>query len=253
MSVWSETDIEAIKREEAAETVKSLRADLRESDALKRRGDHRGYRKARERFGRKMASVGKMLERRFADRAERHFGSDNPHLVREAVEAMYERLYRDLMDLRPEKRYYEESVRDFNRSVKWVIGDVIRRVRVRHGMLAEVKGTEKEKRAVRERERADIPDSLQRREDRAQEGEPTSLPEDAETRAAIEKFAGPNLIRDVLARMPDRKHSKILILHAIKQLTFEQTAEEVGVSEKTARRCYRRAVEIARRTVRRRA
>jgi hypothetical protein len=169
LSVWSETDIEAIKREEAAETVKSLRADLREGDALKRRGDHRGYRKARERFGRKMASIGKMLERRFADRAERHFGSANPHLVREAVEEMYERLYRDLMDLRPEKQFYEESVRAFNRCVKCAIVDVIRRVRVRHGMLAEVKGTEEEKRAVRERERAYIPDSLQRREDRAQE------------------------------------------------------------------------------------
>jgi hypothetical protein len=81
LSVWSGTDVKAIKPEEAEETVKALRADLREADVLRHCGDRRGFKRARERAGEKLASIGKMLEYRFAQRAERHFGSNNPHVV----------------------------------------------------------------------------------------------------------------------------------------------------------------------------
>jgi DNA-directed RNA polymerase specialized sigma24 family protein len=243
--------VKAIRPEEAEETVASLRADLREADALRQCGDRRGYERARERAGKKMASIGKMLEYRFAQRAERHFGSNNPHMVREAVEEIYERLYRDLMDLSPKKRFYEEN---FNACAKWAAIDVIRRVKVRHGMRANVIGAnDEEKRKDLKRQRALLPDSIQDREYRAEEGERVSLPEDQETLAAIEGFVGPNLIRDILARMPDHKHRKVLILHAIKRLTFEKTAEKVGVSEKTARRYYNHAVEIVKQVVRARS
>jgi len=248
LSVWSETNVEAIRREEAEETVRSLRADLREGDALRQRGDRKGCERARERAGKKMAAIGKMLEHRFADRAERHFGSDNPHLVQEAVEEAFELLYRDLKDLGPKKRFYEIT---FNRCALWTVIKAVREVKKRHGMRVNVKGSnEEEKQEDLRRERARIPDSIQEREHRAEEGERVSLPVDTETRAAIERFAGPNLIRDVLARMPDHKHRKVLILHAIKRFTFEKTAERVGVSEKTARRYYERTVEIVKQVVR---
>lgn len=248
MPVWSETDVEAIRREEAEETVRSLRADLREADALTQRGDQRGSGRARERAGKKMAAIGKMLEDRFAARAERHFGSRNPHLVREAVEAIYERLYRDLMDLGPKKRYYEKN---FNACMKRAAIDVIRRVKVRHGMRANPKGSnDEEKRRDLKRQRDSLPESVEDLAHRAEEGRRVGLPEDGETRAAIERFAGPNLIRDVLERMPDHKHRKVLILHAIKRKTFEETARMTGISEKTARRYYKRVVEIVVKTVR---
>lgn len=248
MPVWSGRDLKAIKPEEAEETVTSLRADLREADVLRQCGDRRASKRAHERAGKKIASIGKMLEYRFAQRAERHFGSNNPHVVREAVEKIYERLYRDLMDLSPKKRFYEEN---FNACAKWAAIDAIRRVKVRHGMRANIKGTSKEeKRKDLKRQRALLPDSIQDREYRVGEGERVSLPEDQETLAAIERFAGPDLIRDILARMPDHKHRKVLILHAIKRLTFKKTAEKVGVSERTARRYYNHAVEIVKQIVR---
>jgi RNA polymerase sigma factor (sigma-70 family) len=252
LSVWSEADdVEAIDREEAEETVKSLRADLREAAALLQRGDRRGYMRARERAGKKMAAIGKMLEDRFAARAEKHFGSRNLHLVREAVEAIYERLYRDLMDLGPKKRYYEEN---FNACMKRAAIDVIRRMKVRHGMRANPKGSnDEEKRQDLKRQRDSLPESLEYLEYRAGEGGRVSLLEDEGTRADIEGFAGPNLIRDILERMPDHKHRKVLILHAIKRKTFAETARMTGISEKTARRYYKHVVEIVVKTVRGRA
>lgn len=242
MEVWSGADVKAIKSTEAEKTVKSLRADLRKADASRQRGDRTGCGRARERAGKKMAAIGKMLEYRLAERAERHFGSQNLHVVREAVEEIYERLYRDLMDLSPKKRFYEEN---FNACVKWAAIDVIRRIRGRHGMRQNVQGSnEEEKREDIRRQRALLPDSIQDREYRAQEGERVSLPEDAETLASIERFAGPNLMRDILTNMPDYTHRKVLILHAVKKLTFKKTAEKVGISERTARRYYKRATEI---------
>lgn len=250
MSVWSGTDVKAIKPEEAEKTVTSLRADLREADVLKQCGDRKGSKRARERAGKKIASIGKMLEYRFADRAERHFGNDNPHLVQEAVEEAFELLYRDLKDLGPKKRFYEIT---FNRCALWTVVKAVREVKKRHGMRVNVKGAnEEEKRKDLKRQRALLPDSIQDREYRTEEGERVSLPEDQETRAAIERFAGPNLIRDILARMPDHKHGKVLILHAIKRFTFVETAEKTGVSEKTARRYYGRAAEIVKQVVRER-
>ncbi len=250
MSVWSGTDVKAIRREEAEKTVTSLRADLRRGEELRRRGDRLGCRKKREQAGKKMAAIFKMLERRFAVRAERHFGSDNPHLVQEALEEAFELLRQDMEDTGVKKRFYEVA---FNLCAKRTVVKAIRLVRKRHGMRVNVKGAnEEEKREDLKRERARIPDSLQHREYRAEEGERVSLPVDSETRAAIERLAGPNLLREILARMPDHKHRKVLILHAGKRLTFTETAEKVGISEKTARRYYGRAVEIAKQTVRER-
>jgi DNA-directed RNA polymerase specialized sigma24 family protein len=155
------------------------------------------------------------------------------------------------MDLSPNKRFYEEN---FNTCAKCAAIDVIRRVKVRHGMRANVKGaTQEEKRKDLKRQRALLPESIQAREYRAEEGERVSPPEDQVTLAAIESFAGPNLIRDVLARMPGHKHRKVLILHAIKRFTFKKTAENVGISERTARRYYNQAVEIVKQVVRERS
>ncbi len=242
MPAWSETDVEAIRREKPEETVKSLRADLRKAAALKQSGDRKGSERACERAGKKMLAIGKMVDRRFANRAERHFGDDNPHLVREAVEEAFELLYLDLMDLGPKKRFYGIT---FNRCALWTVIRAIREVRKRHGMRMNVKGSsDEEKKEDLKRERAHIPDSVQDREYRADEGQRVSVPVDSETQEAIERFAGPNLIRDVLARMPDHKHGKVLILHAIKRMTFKETARRTGVSERTARRYYERAAGI---------
>lgn len=240
--------MKAIGREEAEQTVASLRADLRKGEELRQRGDRLGCRRKREQAGRKMAAIFKMLERRFAARAERHFGNDNPHLVQEALEEAFDLLRQDLEDTGTGKHFYEVA---FNLCAKRTAVNGIRRVRKRHGMRVNIKGVnEKEKQEDLKRERARIPDSLQNREYRAAEGERVSLPMDSETRAAIERFAGPNLLRSILARMPDHKYRKVLILHAGKKLTFAKTAEKVGISEKTARRYYGRAVEIATQTVR---
>ena len=247
MPVWSETDVEAIRPEEAEETVKSLRADLREAAALKQSGDRKGFERARERAGKKMLAIGKMVERRFADRAERHFGDDNPHLIREAVEEAFELLCLDLMNLEPKKRFYEIT---FNRCALWTVVKAIREVRKRHGMRVNIKGSnDEEKKQDLKRERAHIPDSVQDREHRADEGQRVSVPVDSETQKEIERFAGPNLIRDVLERMPDHKHAKVRILHAIKRKTFGETARMTGISERTARRYYERASRIVVQTV----
>lgn len=246
--MWSETDVVAIRREEAEKTVRSLRADLRKGEELRQRGDRRGCRRKRERAAGKMAAIFKMLERRIAVRAEKHFGNDNPHLVQEALEEAFELLRQDLEDTGVRKHFYEVT---FNRCAKWTVVKAIRIVRKRHGMRVNVKGSsDREKQEDLKRERARIPDSLEDREYRAEEGERVSVPVDSETRAALERFAGPNLLREILARMPDHNHRKVLIFHAGKRLTFAQTAEKVGISEKTARRYYGRAVEIAKRTVR---
>ena len=156
--MWSETDVEAIRPEEAEETVKSLRADLRQAAALKQSGHQKGFEKAHERAGKKMLAIGKMVEHRSADRAERHFGDDNPHLIREAVEEAFELLCLDLMNLGPKKRFYEIT---FNRCALWTAVKAIREVRKRHGMRMNVKGSsDEEKKQDLKCERALIPDSV---------------------------------------------------------------------------------------------
>jgi RNA polymerase sigma factor (sigma-70 family) len=186
-----------------------------------------------------MAAIGKMLEHRFAGRAERHFG-DNPPLIQEAIEEAFELLYQDLMNLEPGKRFYEIT---FNLCALRTVIKAIREVRKRHGMRMNVKGSSDEEKAEDlRRERARIPDRI---ESRAEVSERTNALEDGETLAAMEKFAGPSLIQEILVAMPDYKHRKILILHAIKKRTFAQTAERAGVSERTARRYYKKATEIA--------
>jgi RNA polymerase sigma factor (sigma-70 family) len=247
LSVWPEPGVKAIGREKAEVTVKSLRDDLRECAVLRQRGDRQASERALYRAGIKMATLGKTLKRRFADRAERIFGRETPHLVEEAAEAARGLLYEDLMNLGPKKRFYEVT---FNLCIKWRCIDAIRRVKVRNGMRANVTGdNEEEQQEDLEEQRRRIPDSLQALEDRAEEGQKVSLPEDEETRAAIERFFGLNLIKEVLARMPGHKYGEVLILHAIEQYTFEETAEMVGISERTARRYYKRAAEIVKRTV----
>jgi len=240
LSTRLEANAEPAKPAKAEGIVLALRDELRESNNLGQQGDVLRSRRAYERAGRKMVALANMMKRRFGLLAEATFGRDNPHLVEEAVEDIVEQLYEDLQDLgsSAKTRFYEVA---FARRASLTALDVIRHVKRRYGMRSN----------KRDRARDHVPKSIQASEERAEEGNASPLGVvDVETWAAAEKRFGKNLIRDVLANLPDQKHKKVLILHTIKNCTFNEVANKVGVSERTARRYHERAIEIARQTVR---
>lgn len=240
MSTRLETNAEPARPTKAESIVLALRDELRRSNDFGQQGKTLRARRAYERAGRKMATLAAMMKYRFGLLAEATFGEENPDLVEEAVEDIVDQLYKDLQDLgsTSKTRYYEVS---FARRASLTALDIIRRVKVRHRMRANKK----------DKARDHIPKSIQALEERAEEGNTSPLGVvDTETWAATERRFGKNLIRDVLMNLPDQKHKKVLILHTIKGCTFNEVADKVGISEKTARRYHERAISIARRTVR---
>lgn len=240
LSTRLETNTEPARPAKAESIVLALRDELRKRNDFEQQGETLKAHRANERAGRKMVTLATMMKYRFGLLAEATFGRDNPHLVEEAVEDIVGQLYEDLQDLGSSSRaqYYEVA---FARRASLTAHDVIRRVKKRYGMRANKK----------DRARDHVPMSIQALEEQAKKGNTSPLGlVDAETWTATERRFGKNWIRDVLANLPDQKHKKVLILHTIKKCTFNEVADKVGISEKTARRYHERAIEVARQTVR---
>lgn len=218
---------------EAEDAVVRVRGHLREAQRFEKRGQERQAHRAKQEAKKGIAAIAAMLEGRFVKNAWKTFGGTRRDLVDDAVSQMFERLTKDLMDLRPEQGIYE---RRFNCRVMYLVLDVLDDV-ARKGGMRPIK-----KRPPEEDEPPDEAEMI-----RSKNGTPTP-PEELEDDAAqrdLGWFVGEDLKERLLARLPTAQHRRIFLLR-MAGTKWKDVVRKTGVPDKTARRCFDGSKEILR-------
>ncbi len=213
---------------EAEEHVREIRRHLRTAETLGAQGAYEGTARARAQATSGIAGLACRLERRFEHYARAAFG-DQSNLIDDAVAEMFAELCRRLRDTSDTNALMEKR---FNRVVKCLITDAVRKVRRHNGMTKDGAPDTNGYQLV-------STEGVQERAIQSTEGERVANPlivADPDAEDAFDRIVARMLgqtARDKLAGLPQRQR-RTVECRIFLGWEWAAIAAELGVSTKTA-------------------